>query len=136
LKRLELKGLAALQAELPSTMMARVRLAWPEIQAALERGHRLKDVHASLRDAGIEIGYRRLSEYIGLIRGTAGKRRTPRRGAEKATQVHASATASKSIPIEQSSSGQPVDPLINLRQPKSPRTFEYPSGPPDESKLI
>src|SRR5256885_271185 len=57
MKRLDLRRLAAMQTEFPSTVIAQVRLAFPEIEAALERGHRLKDVHAALKEAGIEVGY-------------------------------------------------------------------------------
>ena len=119
MNHIDFKRLAMMTAEIPNTLLAQVKLAWPDIEAALQRGHRLKDVHAALIEAGIEIKYRLLSEYVVRLRRSPESRKPPRTRAEK----------------EKQPSGE-VDPLINLRQRKSARTFEYPSGPPDESKLI
>jgi hypothetical protein len=134
MKKIDFKRLAGMNAEIPNTLLAQVKLAWPEIETALLRGHRLKDIHAALREAGIDIGYRLLSDYIGRIRRTTGNRYPPRTREEKEAMFAGPNAAPAVRPIKQ----QPgeVDPLINLRQRKSPRTFEYPSGPPDESKLI
>lgn len=48
----------------PCTKAAQVRQFWPEIKAALAAGHRLKDIRDWLKEAGIEIGYARLSDYV------------------------------------------------------------------------
>ena len=62
-----LERLRSLPAERPATKMGQVRWAWPEIQAARAAGHTLQRVHQRLKDAGIEIGYRTLSLYIGRL---------------------------------------------------------------------
>lgn len=52
----------------PRTKAALVRQAWPEIKRALAAGHRLKDVQNWLNEVGIEIGYARLSDYVGQLK--------------------------------------------------------------------
>src|SRR5579885_3626978 len=46
---IDLNRLAALREEKPRSLMAYIRFAWPEIKAALERGHTLKAVHQCTR---------------------------------------------------------------------------------------
>ena len=41
---------------------------WPEIKVALAAGHRLKDIRTWLNEIGIEIGYARLSDYVGQLK--------------------------------------------------------------------
>lgn len=62
-----LDGLRKLSAEKPTTKMGQIRWAWREIQGALAVGHTLQFVHQRLNQAGIEIGYRTLSLYIGRL---------------------------------------------------------------------
>ena len=62
-----LPHLEALRAERPQTKIGQVRWAWPEIRAALATGHSLKCVWQRLRADGIDIQYKRLSEYIGRL---------------------------------------------------------------------
>jgi spermidine synthase len=62
-----LTRLQNLSAERPTTQMGQVRWAWPSIQAALAAGHTLQLVHKRLNEAGIAIGYRTLSLYIGRL---------------------------------------------------------------------
>ena len=78
--QLDFSRLAALQSELPTTLMAKLRLAWPEIKAALERGHSLKVIHGRVNESGIAISYRRLSFYIGRLRRTDATRGLPSTG--------------------------------------------------------
>jgi hypothetical protein len=52
----------------PRTKAGQVRQAWPEIKTLLAAGHSLKDVWAWLNEIGLEIGYARLSHYIGQMR--------------------------------------------------------------------
>jgi hypothetical protein len=52
----------------PRTKAGQVRQAWPEIKELLAAGHSLKDVCAWLNEIGLEIGYARLSHYIGQMR--------------------------------------------------------------------
>ena len=52
----------------PRTKAGQVRQVWPEIRVALAAGHRLKDIRSWLSEIGIEIGYARLSDYVGQLK--------------------------------------------------------------------
>jgi hypothetical protein len=52
----------------PRTKAGQVRQAWPEIKKLIAAGHSLKDICAWLNKIGLEIGYARLSHYIGQMR--------------------------------------------------------------------
>lgn len=52
----------------PRTKAGQVRQAWPEIKKLIAAGHSLKDICAWLNEIGLEIGYARLSHYIGQMR--------------------------------------------------------------------
>ena len=54
--------------EKPRTKSGQVRQAWPQIRELLDHGHSLKDIWAWLLEAGIEIGYARLSDYVCQLR--------------------------------------------------------------------
>jgi len=67
-EQLDYTRLRAHLLEKPRTKAAQVRQAWPEIKELLAAGHCLKDVCAWLNEIGLEIGYARLSHYIGQMR--------------------------------------------------------------------
>jgi len=50
------------------TRAGQVRQAWPELRDRLADGRCLKDVWARLNEIGLEIGYARLSDYVGQLR--------------------------------------------------------------------
>jgi hypothetical protein len=52
----------------PRTKVAQIRQAWPDVKALLDAGHSLKDICNWLNEAGIEIGYARLSDYTRRLR--------------------------------------------------------------------
>src|SRR6267378_3008686 len=52
----------------PRTKAGQVRQVWPEIKTALAAGHRLKDIRNWLNEIGVEIGYARLSDYVGRLK--------------------------------------------------------------------
>ena len=85
-----LPHLTQLLNERPSTKMGQIRAAWPDIHEALQAGHTLKAVWERLQADGLDIGYNRLSEYIGRIQRRSPRRRTasapapPRAAKEKA----------------------------------------------------
>src|SRR5215831_14016042 len=60
--------LAALRENTPRTKAARVRALWPEIKAALEKGHTLKAVCDCLEADGIAITVQTLGSYLTRIR--------------------------------------------------------------------
>jgi hypothetical protein len=129
--KLDLKRVAELRSATPRTTIAQIRLAWPEIEAALERGHSLKDVHSSLKESGIEIEYRTLSEYIGRIRRAHLRLEPQRRALTHALVI------SKGTAAPENCERRATDAMADFQQRTNRRTiFEFKPCPPDESKLI
>jgi hypothetical protein len=114
---------AALANENPVTLMAQLRNVWPEVEKAIRVGHTLRVIHRRLNQMGIPITYRRLTVYRGRLQREKGTRGLSAVVAE---------TESSRAPIPNT-----FDPLFNMRQQEKKRvTWQYPTGPPDESKLI
>ena len=67
-KQLDLNRLRDRLREKPRTKAGQVRQAWPDIRNLLAAGHSLKDIWTWLNEIGLEIGYARLSHYIGQLR--------------------------------------------------------------------
>jgi hypothetical protein len=118
-------AIEALAREKPTQLMAQLRAVWPQVQQALDAGHTLRLIHKRLNMIGVEISYKRLTVYRGRIE--RGKKGT-------------AAPASPNTPSTARSpdSSQPAfDPLANFHAQEQKRVaWQYPSGPPDESKLI
>jgi hypothetical protein len=140
---LDLRRLKAVQGEPPKTLIACIRLAWPDIKAALNGGHSLKAVHQRLPEAGIKISYRRLSEYVGRLRREEKRFGIPPKGPQKGL-IGSDSSVGDAKPLrikapEEQRPVQPItaDPLADYRERTAKtKTFEYEPGPPDESKLI
>jgi len=67
----------------PRTKAGQVRQAWPEIKSLVAAGHSLKDIWAWLNEIGLQIGYARLSHYVGQMRkrdATGGSAKEPLAG--------------------------------------------------------
>jgi hypothetical protein len=96
--------------------MGQVRWAWPSIQAALAAGHTLQLVHKRLNEAGIRIGYRTLSLYIGRLEREQAVGRThditAARHAEKTASLGVSCPQVGVARAEQSAQ----DPFANIRR--------------------
>jgi hypothetical protein len=120
-----LAAIEALAREKPTQLMAQLRAVWPQVQQALEAGHTLRLIHKRLNMAGVEISYKRLIVYRGRIE--RGKKRP-------AAPVSANTPAPAVLP---DSKPPAFDPLANFHAQEQKRVgWQYPSGPPDESKLI
>jgi hypothetical protein len=89
-------------------------------------------IHQRLNEAGITISYRRLTVYRGRIqRGKSAAKTKP------VEPQPASAPAGTEPKPESLRTSRTFDPLANLReQEKKQAAWQYPSGPPDESKLV
>ena len=145
---LDLRRLRALQDEIPRTRIALVRLVWSEVKPALDRGHSLKAVHQRLTDAGLDIRYRRLSQCVNRLRREEKRFGLPVKAARKTAMEPGASALSTTIDKGKSSrieapeertALQPrtADPLFDFRERTAKtRTFDFESGPPDESKLI
>ena len=112
--------------------MAQLRAVWPDVERALNVGHTLRVIHRRLNQMGIPITYRRLTVYRGrLQRENEKSGRSP----AQAQTVVPPITAGKDGASAPGS--MPFDPLRNFREQEKKRVgWQYPSGPPDERKLI
>src|ERR1700733_11980617 len=127
-----LSAVEALAREQPTQLMARLRAVWPHVQQALEAGHTLRLIHERLNMAGVPISYKVLVVYRGRIE----RRKKP--AAQPAPQTVAKVSQIVAEPAKPSDDPSPraFDPLANLRAQEQKRVvWQYPSGPPDESKL-
>jgi hypothetical protein len=138
-----LKRLKALHSEPPKTLIALVRIAWPEIKIALNQGHSLKTVHQRLSEAQIKITYRRLSEYVSRLRREEKLFGVKRKVGGEIRTAGETSDDSNRIGIARAStaggSGKThvSHPLADFRERTAKtKTFEFEPGPPDESKLI
>ena len=131
-ENVDLSKLRKLRDESPTTVMGWVRLAWPDIKAALARRVALKTIHERLNEAGISISYPRLSLYIGRLRREEQTKQTAGPKTEKAVvETLAQRPAIDPAPA------QHRDPLGNFRERTGNRPgFDFPPGPPDEDELI
>ena len=64
-----LPRLQSLLHENPTKRISLIRLAWPDIEKALARGHTLKLVHARLLEDGLGISYSLLSLCVRRLQG-------------------------------------------------------------------
>jgi hypothetical protein len=118
----------------PRTKAGQVRQVWPEIKAALAAGHRLKDIRNWLSEIGIEIGYARLSDYVGQLKRREAVPAPARVISETRNSV---APQKKTTDGHQSApSGAGSDPLSNLQEhERRPALFDF-NPEPDAKKLI
>jgi hypothetical protein len=130
--------------EKPRTKVGQIRQAWPDIKALFEAGHSLKDIWMWLNEIGIEIGYARLSDYIGQLKRrdqTAAPPATLRlipgvRPIDGPLVLTAIEGAARESETEGERSPTPNDPLANIREREERRSgFQY-NSEPDVKKLI
>ena len=127
-----LSPVAELASEKPATLMAQLRAVWPEVERALEVGHTLRVIHRRLNQMGIPITYRRLTVYRGRLQREKGKRGRSLANAQTVIPPITTGQDGGSGP-----GSKMFDPLFNFRaQEKKRVVWQYPSGPPDESKLV
>jgi len=102
----------------------------------LAAGHRLKDIWTWLNEIGLQIGYARLSHYIGELRlrdQAAQAQFATRSATQTATGHHRGATL---MPQRTPTRGPDRDPLANVLERESKRPgFNY-CAEPDPKKLI
>jgi hypothetical protein len=142
--KLDLNRLRARMGEKPRTKVGQIRQAWPDIKALFDAGHSLKDIWMWLNEIGIEIGYARLSDYIGQLKRwdqTAAPAATlpliagvpPIDGRPVPASIEDAARESKT---ESQRPPTPHDPLANIREREDRRSgFQY-NSEPDVKKLI
>jgi hypothetical protein len=145
-EQLDLNRLRKRLREKPRTKAGQVRQAWPDIRDLLAAGHSLKDVWAWLNEIGLQIGYARLSDYIGQLRRRdeaarveveESKAEPSEADAEVFTQTRPpSRSEATGAALLTSGHGKERDPLANILERESKRPgFNY-NQEPDRKKLI
>ena len=145
-EQLDLNRLRKRLREKPRTKAGQVRQAWPDIRDLLAAGHSLKDVWAWLNEIGLQIGYARLSDYIGQLRrrDKAAQLEVRESKAEPSEAVEEVFTQTRP-PVRSEARGSALltgghgkerDPLASVleRESKQPG-FNY-NEEPDRKKLI
>ena len=131
-EKVDLGRIRKLRDESPKTVMGWIRLAWPDIRAALDRHVALSTIHERLNEAGIQISYQRLSFYIGRLRREENRGQTAPPKAEKSV-----VDIPEPRPDVDQAAAPHRDPLGDFRQRTANRSgFDFPPGPPDEDELI
>lgn len=118
----------------PHTKAGQVRQMWPEIRNALAAGHRLKDIRTWLHEIGIDIGYARLSDYVGQLKRRESIPAPPRTipEAPRSTRRKEGAPAGN----QQAKGSVGSDPLANLLEHERRQgLFDF-NPDPDVRKLI
>jgi hypothetical protein len=137
----QLKQLSAVQDQASKTRIVLIRLAWPEVKAALNRGHSLKAIHQRLTHAGIDITYRRLSQCVTRLRREEKQLGAPRSNAGKISAPSKQSVDSGIADVggERHDAHNPgaIDALADYRKRTAKaRAFKFEPGLPDEGKLI
>jgi len=70
-----LPRLQSLQHENPTKRVSLIRLAWPDIEKALARGHTLRVIHSRLMEDGLHISYSLLSLCVRRLQGKESARK-------------------------------------------------------------
>ena len=119
--------LAQRRGKKPATKAGQIRALWPEIQAAIADGQSLASIRQWLEEEGaVVVTVQSLGSYLTRIR------RKEQAKPISPTQPASHPTLNESKPRRPASHSPD-----NLREStKKKRGFEYPPGPPDESKLI
>lgn len=135
---LDLNRLRIRLREKPRTKAGQVRQAWPDIRNLIAAGHSLRDIWMWLNEIGIEIGYARLSHYIGQLR----RREEALVQTSQASKSESSERAAPgnaempSLAVTPEQGRTQSDPLANVMEREQKRPgFNYNSDP-DLKKLI
>jgi hypothetical protein len=109
----------------PKTRIGILRLVWPTIQACLDAGHSLRDVHEKLHLDGVDMAYSTLCWAAATLRQTTSSTVDRRPKPTGSTAPHMAG--------ETTAAGKEFDPLQNLKRLSEQRPgFEYTGTLPDE----
>jgi hypothetical protein len=135
MNRRDLSRLKTLQDEEPAKLSRMIGILWPDIRAAISRGHTLKFIAGRLQEIGVPIKYRQLLVYVSrLRRADANRQGKTEQGPWKDGHWQPS---SRNTP---SAEGDDVarDPLANIKDRliHNRPGFNYDDQPPDKDKLV
>jgi hypothetical protein len=143
-KQLDLNRLRDRLREKPRTKAGQVRQAWPDIRDLLAAGHSLRDIWTWLNEIGLQIGYARLSHYIGQLRRRDEAAQSEKREPKAEPMEAASDVFTQTRPpvprdvvsLVGGDHGKERDPLANVLEREGNRPgFNY-NEEPDPKKLI
>jgi hypothetical protein len=118
--------LAALREKNAPTKAAQIRALWPEIKAALDKGHSLKTVCNCLEADGIKITVQTLVSYITRMRRKIVTLETALPSTTSEAWRVARAPAMPITPRATSMPEKSTDPLANVRERQHKRSaFDY-----------
>jgi len=126
-----LPRLQSLHHENPTKRISLIRLAWPDIEKALARGHTLKLIHARLKEDGSGISYSLLSLYVRRLQGKGSAKKRERhqiQAIQPGLPVQAADCHAQNGETEQSKSPS-ATPNSNRNAPRGDaeeRAFWYP----------
>jgi len=117
--------LAQRRGKKPATKAGQIRALWPEIRTAIADGQSLASIRQWLEEeGGVIVTVQSLGSYLTRIR----RKKMAKPGTP--TPAVAQLIADAKVPTA-------PNPPANLQESaKRKHGFEYPPGPPDESKLI
>jgi hypothetical protein len=113
--------LRSLPSEEPATSIGWVQWMWPEIQAGLATGKKLKEVWEAAQRDGLHISYSQFRVYVSRIRRREQRSKSP---TDKQELKPSQSQADSTTPTR----GSPVDPLYNIRvqlEKKRQSHFDY-----------
>src|SRR5271156_1819690 len=117
--------LAQRRGKKPATKSGQIRALWPEIRTAIADGQSLASIRQWLEEEGaVIVTVQSLGSYLTRIR------RKELAKAGTVTPLAAQPLVEAKLPPT------PIPPAKTPENAKKKHGFEYPPGPPDESKLI
>jgi hypothetical protein len=131
--------LAALREKKPARKSAQIRAVWPDIKAALDKGHSLKVVCECLEATGVAVTVPALAVYIGRIRKKDREIDRVPPPVSAVASKDSSATPGDRTDLKTTGNGtrHSTDPLANFRESgASDRRFDYRPELADPTKLI
>jgi hypothetical protein len=123
----DLVHLRSLPAAEPATSTGRVAWAWPEIQAGLVTGKKLREVWEAAQLDGLQIPYPQFRVYVSRLR----MREKARELAKTACQPPSAPAQNQAGPVPQEAS---TDPFNNLREQRQKSRRQDSSSTPSRTR--
>ena len=120
-RKTDLVHLRSLPAAEPATSTGRVAWVWPEIQAGLATGKKLREIWEAAQLDGLQIPYPQFRVYVSRLR----MREKTRQFERTACQPPPASVLSETSPALQEGSRDPFNNVREQRQKKQQTGFEF-----------